>query len=487
MFSSWTFGRRVGIGFAITAIALVVVAIVGYRSISRLIETADLVTHTEEVRTEIAHLLQEVVDAETGQRGYVITEDTSFLEPYKASIDEIEKSFQRLRTLTADNPVQQQHLRELEAPLGAKRERMRANVALVDARRGPEAVAATKTGEGREAMVQLRTILGRMDKVELDLLARRDRDAKDSASLATTTIIVGAAASIALTILIAWVIISSLTKQIGGAVRDVTTSSTELQTSANQQASTASEQASAMAEIATTMTELLATSRQIAESAQRVSQIAGETATAARSGTSTVQRGTEASAVVRRQVDQIVTHMVELGKKSQQVGAVLDIVTELAEQSNILAINATIEAAGAGEAGRRFGVVAEELRNLADRVGASTQEIRSMVEDVRSAVNTTVMATEAGSKAVDLGAVQVAETAAAFTQITALVKTTTEAAREIELSTKQQATAVEQVNVAVTNVAQTTREAEASASQTLQTSGQLTALSGELGRIIRAS
>jgi methyl-accepting chemotaxis protein len=487
MFSTWTFGRRVGTGFAITAIALVVVAIVGYRSITRLIATATWVRHTEEVRTEIAKLIAEVVDAETGQRGYVISEDARFLEPYKAAIDAIDASYKELVRLTKDNPVQQQNLRELEAPLTEKTERLRANVALVAAGRAPEAVAATKSGEGREAMVQIRTILDRMDKAELDLLAIRDADAKDSARIATTTIIAGGAAAIALTILIAWVIISSLSKQIGTAVRDVTTSATELQTSANQQASTASEQASAMAEIATTMTELLATSRQIADSAQRVSQIAGETATASRAGTSTVQRGTEASAVVRRQVDQIVNHMVELGKKSQQVGAVLDIVTELAEQSNILAINATIEAAGAGEAGRRFGVVAEELRNLADRVGASTKEIRAMVEDVRSAVNTTVMATEAGSKAVDLGAAQVAETAAAFTQITALVKTTTEAAREIELSTKQQATAVEQVNVAVTNVAQTTREAEASATQTLQTSGQLTTLSGGLGRIIRAS
>jgi len=241
-----------------------------------------------------------------------------------------------------------------------------------------------------------------------------------------------------------------------------------------------------MTEIATTITELLATSRQIAESSQRVSAVAGQTVTAVRAGGGTVEKTNDASATVRRQVDQIVTHMLDLGKKSQQVGQVLDIVGELAEQTNILAINATIEAAGAGEGGRRFGVVADEIRKLADRVGASTKEIRGMVDDVRGATNATIMATEAGSKAVDAGTAQMAETAVAFKQIGSLVSTTTDAAREIELSTKQQASAVEQVNAALGSVVQAARETEASASETLQTSRQLTSLSSELLRMVNA-
>ena len=96
------------------------------------------------------------------------------------------------------------------------------------------------------------------------------------------------------------------------------------------------------------------------------------------------------------------------------------------------------------------------------------------------------MATEAGSKAVDVGAAQVSEMATAFGQISSLVGTTTDAAREIELSTKQQATAVEQVKIAITNVAQATQETEASAAQTLQTSSQLAALSNDLFMIVQA-
>src|SRR5260370_31795710 len=125
--------------------------------------------------------------------------------------------------------------------------------------------------------------------------------------------------------------------------------------------------------------------------------------------------------------------MLDLGKKSKQMGGILDIISELAEQTNILSINATIEAAGAREAGNRFGVVGEEIRKLSERVTGSTREIGGLVEEVRAAVNTTVLATEVGSKAVDAGLQHFAEVTRGFKQIAGLVVTSTEAAREIEI------------------------------------------------------
>ncbi len=320
--------------------------------------------------------------------------------------------------------------------------------------------------------------------------ARRTLDQENKASTqaadtAATLMTVFALLALAMAIGIAVPLTRALAIQIGTAVGQIQSSSTELQAAANQQATATKEQATAMNEITTTITELLATSRQIAESAQRVAHIAGQTASSARDGDATVDRAQGSIAQTRRQVDLIVNHMVDLGKKSQQVGAVLDIVGELSEQTNILAINATIEAAGAGDAGKRFAVVADEIRKLAERVGGSTKEIRTLIEDIRSAVNTTVMTTETGSKAVDTGATQFSAVASAFKEIAGMVGTTTEAAREIELSTKQQATAVEQVSIAAMNVAQATRETEASAGQTLQTAGQLSGLSRELLRLVR--
>ncbi|HEY3788374.1 MAG TPA: methyl-accepting chemotaxis protein, partial [Urbifossiella sp.] len=245
------------------------------------------------------------------------------------------------------------------------------------------------------------------------------------------------------------------------------------------------EQAASMSEIATTIKELVATARQIAESAQRVAGIAEETAKGARTGDQTMLSAQEAVANIRGQVDLIVSHMLDLGRKSQQIGGILEVINELAEQTNILAINASIEAAGAGESGRRFGVVADEIRKLADRVGGSTKDIKSLIEEIRGAVQTTVMATEAGSKAVDVGTNQIRAVSAAFQQIVRLVETTTEAAREIELSTKQQTTAVEQVNEAIGNIAQASKESEVSSMQTLQTATELTILSRNLARLVQ--
>ena len=168
------------------------------------------------------------------------------------------------------------------------------------------------------------------------LLERRHAEAEASATLAKGVILWGSLAGAALVMLIAWFLSSTLTRQIASAVGHMHNSSAELQAAANQQASSAKEQATAMNEINTTINELLATSRQIAESAQRVAQISGQTARAARSGDGTVITGQDSMTAIRRQVDVIVGHMLDLGKKSQHVGTVLDIVAELAEQTNIL-------------------------------------------------------------------------------------------------------------------------------------------------------
>ena len=486
MFSKWTFSRRVGLGFSVAIVALAVVAVVGLRSAKLLVANSEQVAHTQLVRRQIAELLVQLVNAETGQRGYVITGRDEFLQPYTTALANLDKAYTELRRLTADNPDQQRRLDAMKPMIDEKLAELKRTI---DQRHVSleAATAIIANGEGKQAMDSARRLLGEMDDEEARLFDVRTREVEASTDMTNGVIQWGSLAAILLTLIVGWLTTSSLAKQLGGAARDMQTSATELQTAANQQASSATEQATAMTEISTTINELLTTSRQIAESSQRVARIASDTVSAARAGTATVGRSNDAVSSVRRQVDAIVGHMLELGKKSQHVGSVLDIVSELAEQTNILAINATIEAAGAGESGRRFGVVADEIRKLADRVGASTKEIRTVIDDMRGAVNTTVMATEAGSKAVDLGANQVAELATSFTHIASLVTTTTDAAREIELSTKQQATAVEQVNVAITNVAQASRETEASTTQTLQTADQLSTLSTDLTRIIRAA
>jgi methyl-accepting chemotaxis protein len=483
---SWTFGRKLALGFAVIVVAFVAVAITGLRTTESVVSDMGWVAHTHEVRAQLSKQVAAMVDAETAERGFALIGAERFLDPFRTALATVDSTYATLRRLCSDNPEQQRRLDELRPLLDQRRRELDG---VIEARRaGGLEAAASQVGiaRGQELTEQVRRLIGEMDADERALLDVRQRSADSAVRVATIVIEGGGLAAVAVAILVGWVLSRWLVQRIGSAVLQVQTSSAELQTAANQQVSGARDQVTAMSEIATTMTELLATSRQISESAARVSQIAKQTGGAADAGSATVDQGNDAIALVRKQVDIVVGHMLELGKKSQQVGAVLEIVAELAEQTNIVAINAAIEAAGAGEAGLRFAVVAEEVRKLADRVTASTKDIRAMLDDVRGAVTATVMATETGSKAVDASAVQVAGVARSFGQIVQMVATTVEATREIELSTKQQTSAVEQVHVAVAGLAQTTRETEAGATQTLQTSSQLNSLSSSLTRLVQA-
>jgi methyl-accepting chemotaxis protein len=485
MAGHWTFGQRMGAGFAVAVALAAAIGIVGIYALKSVVESKDRVILVNSQRLiESERLRSSMLRKSVAARGYMLTGEKRFFDDVRKAREDFLGAVARLR----GSGLTEEGQRLIRSAEQAEVEHYEASERVI-------ALRATDADIARVADAFEKDVMPKRDRVERAIAAfvggeERSLEEARAASSATasgaTSLLIGISAGLVLVaILIAFALAKSLSQQIGGTVGQMQSSSAELSAAANQQATGAKEQTTAMSEISTTIKELLATSRQIAESAQRVAQIAEQTLEGARTGNATVDKAHGSIGGIRRQVDQVVSHMLELGKKSQQIGAVLDIVSELAEQTNILAINATIEAAGAGDGGKRFAVVADEIRKLSDRVTNSTKEIRALIDDVRSAVNTTVMATETGSKAVDAGGRQFGEVAAAFKQIADLVNTTSEAAREIELSTKQQATAVEQVNLAITNAAQATRETEASSGQTLQTASQLATLSKDLLRLVQ--
>jgi CHASE3 domain sensor protein len=486
MTRSWTFGKKLAAGFAVPIAFVLAMASASLYALRIVVESKDHVIDLHARMLEDTRILAlSVVMKGEALRSFLLLRD----ERHLGELDQARKDFadalERLRsgasaddderTLDAIAASEQAHQRGVENVLALQRA-------------GTPLESVTRTFE-REVVplrkhlsTQIVSFVTRQDARTLE--ERRAADVTTSrltwlvALLAVATLLGSVGAGL--------VLVRGLDAQIGLAVGQVQSSAAELQSAANQQLTGIREQTTAMTEITTTISELLATSRQIADSSQRVAQVSQQSATSAERGSKTVEHGLEAMSGIRRQVDSIVAQMLELGKKSQEVGAVLDIVAELSEQTNILAINATIEAAGAGESGQRFGVVADEIRKLSDRVAAATKEIRALIEDVRGSVNATIVTTETGSKAVDAGSKEFSEVTAAFAHIARLVADTTEASREIELSTKQQASAVEQVDAAVSSVALAAKENEASSGQTLQTASQLAELSRALVRMMRA-
>jgi methyl-accepting chemotaxis protein len=483
---TWTFSGKLGLGLGVMAVFTLIVAMVAVFALRHVTAAKDEVIGKHARQMIDAQKLERIsVERMNNVRAYVLTRDATAREAVSLMSDQYFRLLKDMQTRAAT-------AEELQAL-----DQLR--IAATNQFAGGDTVVAMREKEGadipaagrvfQDRVVPLANIL-RKNLAEFVLLEQRNLEAataraSDTASAATVFMVLFAIAGVAAAALLAWVLSRMLGRQIGTAVQRLQSSSSELQAAAHQQTTGAKEQVASMTEISTTMRELMATARQIAESSQGVVRVVDSSTEAAQKGGQTVQRAQNEVATIRQQVDLVVEHMLDLGRKSQQIGGVLEIINELAEQTSILAINATIEAVGAGEAGKRFSAVADEIRKLSARVGGSTKEIRGLIDQIRGAVNTAVMATESGSKAVDVGTRQFGEVTAVFRQISDLLRNTTEAAREIELSTRQQSTAVDQTNVAIANVAQSAREAEASSSQVLQTVAELTALSRELSRMIQ--
>lgn len=482
---NWTFGRKLGFGFGITialACAMGVVAVVALDEVATakdrtLSRTNEALVNAGNVR---AAMQREVANL----RGYLLTGHSRHREAVRDAGEEYAHALDRMR----ENAVSERRRALLEAvDVAESAHQVELEQALEMRRENRELSEIIDTVDER-VFPRWNQLKDAVDALVEDLRAELDHEREESNAVVayTTQVVVAIALCVILFAATTAITLSrSLSQRIGESVERVRSSSTELAAAANQQASSAQEQATAVTEISTTISELLVTSRQIMESATRVSQIAKQTVESAGRGEQNVQSADQALGEIRSQTNTIVEHMLGLGRRSQEIGGILDIINELAEQTNILAINATIEAAGAGEAGTRFAVVGEEIRRLSQRVSGSIREIRGLIDEIRASVNTTVMATETGSKTVDVGTRRFSELSRAFEEIASLVDATTDASREIELGTKQQAAAVEQLNSAMSDVSQVAKESETVTRDTLTTASELASLSSQLVRLVR--
>jgi methyl-accepting chemotaxis protein len=243
---------------------------------------------------------------------------------------------------------------------------------------------------------------------------------------------------------------------------DINKGTNEILASIVQQSAGASEQASSISETSTTVTEVKQTSEQAAGRAQEIVRVSDDSAEFCTDGEVAVEKTVEEFNLIADQVEKSAVSVLTLSEKTQQISEILRTVRELAERSNILSLNASIEAARAGEAGKGFGVVAVEVKNLADQSKIAASQIQEIINEIQSAANTSVMVAEEASKRVDRGKEIVGTLRERMQNLTDAVATVNRSAKQIASSSNQQSIGMEQVALAMENINQVAAESVSS-------------------------
>ena len=196
----------------------------------------------------------------------------------------------------------------------------------------------------------------------------------------------------------------------------------------------------------------------MSDNAQRVAQVS-------QNGQKAVEETSAGMDRIREQMETIARTVVRLSEQSQTIGGIIASVTDLADQSNLLAVNAAIEAARAGEQGKGFAVVAQEIKSLAEQSKQATAQVRTILSDVQKATGNTVMATEQGSKAVEAGVKQAAQAGEAIRTLAETSNEAVQAAVQIVASGRQQVIGMDQIGVAMENINQAGAQNAASMKQ----------------------
>jgi methyl-accepting chemotaxis protein len=255
------------------------------------------------------------------------------------------------------------------------------------------------------------------------------------------------------------------TAEISEAVALLGSSASEILAATTQVASGTTETATAISETTTTVEQVRQAAQLSAQKSRNVSDSARHVAEVSQSGLQAVEETMGGMNRIREQMETIAQTVVRLSEQSQSIGGIIASVNDLADQSNLLAVNAAIEAAKAGEQGKGFAVVAQEIKSLAEQSKQATAQVRTILSDIQKATGAAVMATEQGSKAVEAGVKQAAQSGEAIQVLAESTQEAVQTAMQVAASSQQQVVGMDQIGVAMENINQAGAQTAASMKQ----------------------
>jgi methyl-accepting chemotaxis protein len=497
--SNMKIGTRLYLGFAAVVVVLVLLVTVAYANFKKLSAANDINVHTYQ---------EQLINIETGQRGFLLTGNPASLEPYNAGKTAFLKHVAKATALTSDNPAQQERLQRLQREQEAW---LTTAVDPVIALRKAAAdgdmaavVAAEQEGKGKKGMDAMRGLVAEIDNAEEVLLVQRAKEAKAlDARTAGTLVGGGVLAAVLAGVIAVWLarnitvplgravsfakqvaegdltahVDANSTDEIGelltalkamntslarivGEVRTgtdtIATASAEISSGNFDLSSRTEQQAGSLEETASSMEELTATVKQNADNARQANQLASEASEVA-------VRGGAA-------VSQVVETMGAINESARKIVDIIGVIDGIAFQTNILALNAAVEAARAGEQGRGFAVVASEVRNLAQRSAGAAKEIKALIDN-------SVEKVDLGTRLVDQAGVTMGEVVGSVRRVNDIIS-------EIANASDEQRAGIEQVNQAITQMDEATQQNAALVEQAAAASASMQDQAVKLAEVV---
>ncbi|MBI4523301.1 MAG: MCP four helix bundle domain-containing protein [Deltaproteobacteria bacterium] len=481
-----TIGKKIVGGYLVILLILVVVTAAAFYAL-RMIEGA----YTEFLDVDAQAILNatelklEARDQTAQFRGLLLypEEQSRILPELGDSQRQLGALVEKLRTLSRFETARRilEEIAEIQKKYKEGQER---GIALLQQGKRRDAVALSDK-ELLPLALELRDKCDQYIEFQQKRLAEGRRDLSRTISHSSLLLIFISLLAMASGLTIGFYLTRSITRQLREAVAQITSSSAEILAMTNQVASGAAETATAVTETSTTVEEVKQTAQVSSQKAKYVSESAQKSAQVSQTGKKSVDATIEGMSRIREQMESIAESIVRLSEQGQAIGEIIATVNDLAEQSNLLAVNAAIEAAKAGEQGKGFAVVAQEVKSLAEQSKQATAQVRTILGDIQKATSAAVMATEQGSKAVEAGVKQSKETAESIRVLADSITEAAQAATQIAASSQQQLVGMDQVALAMENIKQASAQNVAGTKQAETATRNLNELGHRLKRLVQ--
>ncbi|SET49997.1 Methyl-accepting chemotaxis protein [Stigmatella erecta] len=278
--------------------------------------------------------------------------------------------------------------------------------------------------------------------------------------------------------------VTHMLSDLRSAAADIEREATSVLTTSTQQSAMAHEQASAINETSTTVAEIAQTSKQATTYADSVISGTQRSEALSSEGQKVVAESVAGMEKLGQQVRAIAVAITELHERTLQISDIITTVRDVAEQSNLLALNASIEAAKAGEHGRGFAVVAMEMRTLAEQSKVAANQVRGLLGEVQKGTKAAVAVTEEGSRRAQAAMALAQSAGSAILGLAEVIRESSSAARQIAGNTRQQTIGVEQIATAMSELSSATADSVLGTRQIEQVAGNLSNLSKRFSELV---